>query len=140
VLQTRHPFLIVEGIGGLLVPLTARRTVADLIRPFNLPVLLVTRPALGTLNHTLLTLEALRRRRFSLAGLVVNSSEPPAADAQARLAERTNPRILRRFAPVLAELPFHAALRGRGAPDVSTLASWLVRHMGVARLRQLTGV
>jgi len=49
-LQARHEWLIVEGIGGLLVPLTARATVADLARRLHLPVIVVARPGLGTLN------------------------------------------------------------------------------------------
>jgi dethiobiotin synthetase len=61
-LRDEHEFVVAEGLGGVLAPLDPRRTVADLIRAFRLPVWLVARPGLGTLNHTLLSLEALRRR------------------------------------------------------------------------------
>ena len=65
--------LVVEGIGGLLVPLTDRGYLfADLIKVLGLPCLVVSSSQLGTINHTLLTLEALRSRGLSLAGVVLN--------------------------------------------------------------------
>ena len=53
---------IVEGAGGVLVPINERETIADLMIALSLPAVVVARTALGTINHTLLTLEALRRR------------------------------------------------------------------------------
>ena len=65
--------LVVEGIGGLLVPLTDRGyLLADLLKDLALPCLVVASSQLGTINHTLLTLEALRSRGLSLAGVVLN--------------------------------------------------------------------
>ncbi len=65
--------LVVEGIGGLLVPLTSeRQTVADLVTAAGLPVVIVTRPHLGTLNHTCLTVETARQRGIRVLGLVLN--------------------------------------------------------------------
>lgn len=69
--------LIVEGAGGVLVPLNASYFVADLICHFNLPVILVSRSGLGTINHTCLTLEALRARNISVAGVIMNGEENP---------------------------------------------------------------
>jgi dethiobiotin synthase len=69
--------LVVEGAGGLMVPLTAEAYVIDLAAELHLPVILVTRSTLGTINHTLLSLEALRRRGLPLAGVVVNGPETP---------------------------------------------------------------
>jgi dethiobiotin synthase len=69
--------LVVEGAGGLLVPLTGSAFVIDLARELDLPVILVTRSTLGTINHTLLSLEAIRRRGIDLAGVVVNGPETP---------------------------------------------------------------
>ncbi len=68
--------LIVEGIGGALVPLNATCTVADLIARWKIPAVVVARWGLGTLNHTLLTLEALKRRKIRLAGLIFNQTTP----------------------------------------------------------------
>ena len=69
--------LVVEGAGGLLVPLTDTDYVIDLAAQLHLPVILVARSTLGTINHTLLSIEALRRRGLPLAGVVVNGPETP---------------------------------------------------------------
>lgn len=62
---------IVEGAGGLLVPLNDSETIADWIALLGLPVLVVARSSLGTINHTLLTLEALRARSLKIAGVLM---------------------------------------------------------------------
>ncbi|HZJ11943.1 MAG TPA: dethiobiotin synthase [Methyloceanibacter sp.] len=69
--------LVVEGAGGLMVPLTDTAYVIDLAAELHLPIILVTRSTLGTINHTLLSLEAIRRRGLTLAGVVVNGPETP---------------------------------------------------------------
>ena len=69
--------LVVEGAGGMLVPLTDDAYVIDLAAELHLPVLLVARSTLGTINHTLLSIEALRRRGLPLAGVVMNGPETP---------------------------------------------------------------
>ena len=88
--------LVVETAGGLLVPLRRDWLQIEQIAVWGLPVLLVARSGLGTLNHTLLSLEALRRRSIPVLGLVLNG--PPHPD---------NPRSLASLGgvPVLAELP-----------------------------------
>jgi dethiobiotin synthetase len=88
-LHRRHPFLIVEGIGGLMTPLTPRLTVLDLIKRMELPVLLVARSGLGTLNHTLLSLHCGREAGLQFVGVVLNQTHP-----RRTLADRTNPEIL----------------------------------------------
>lgn len=65
-------FLVVEGAGGLLVPYTDRATTADLAAAVGLPLLVVARTALGTVNHTALTLREAGRARLDIAGLVLN--------------------------------------------------------------------
>jgi dethiobiotin synthetase len=62
---------IVEGAGGVLVPLNDDELLVDLIRKLELPALVVSRSGLGTINHTLLTIEALRRRQIAVAGIVM---------------------------------------------------------------------
>ncbi len=73
-LAARHEAVLVEGAGGLIVPLTDTHTYADLAVALGLPVLLVARAGLGTVNHTALTVEALRARGLALAGIVLNSA------------------------------------------------------------------
>jgi len=69
--------LIVEGAGGLMVPLNDTAFVIDLAAELRLPIVLVARSTLGTINHTLLSLEALRRRGLFIAGVVMNGPETP---------------------------------------------------------------
>ena len=66
-----RPRWIVEGAGGLLVPINDRETMADLMRALDIPVLIAARSTLGTINHTLLTIEGLRRRMLRVAGVVM---------------------------------------------------------------------
>lgn len=67
--------LIVEGAGGALVPINSRQLMTDLMAHLNLPVLLVTRTSLGTINHTLLSIAALRAARLDLRGVVMVGKE-----------------------------------------------------------------
>jgi dethiobiotin synthetase len=73
-LQKSCDVLLIEGIGGLMVPITKDFMVADLIRRWKTPVILVARWELGTLNHTLLSLEALEKRRIPVAGLILTQT------------------------------------------------------------------
>jgi dethiobiotin synthetase len=85
-LAADHDLLLVEGVGGLLVPISAELDVSDVIRRLGLPALLVARAALGGINHTLLTIEALQRRRIPILGIVLNHPHPssgPMDEAQA---------------------------------------------------------
>mgnify|MGYP001234329214 FL=1 len=88
--------LVVETAGGLHVPLTRTWQQIDQLQEWMLPVVLVARSGLGTLNHTLLSLEALRSRKIPVVGLILNG--PAHADNPRTLAEIGN-------VPVLAELP-----------------------------------
>lgn len=71
-LTSRHEFVVVEGIGGVMVPIKPNYFVADMIKKMSLPVLIVCRAALGTLNHTLLTAKCCKDYGFDVAGIVVN--------------------------------------------------------------------
>ena len=71
-LSARHDFMLVEGAGGLLVPFDVDVTMADLASRLELPVLVVARASLGTINHTLLTLEACAARNLDVVGVVIS--------------------------------------------------------------------
>jgi dethiobiotin synthetase len=64
--------LVVEGAGGVLVPLNSKDMIIDLIAYLNFPTILVAKTAIGTINHTLLTLKALRARNIKIAGVIMN--------------------------------------------------------------------
>ncbi|MBN2233063.1 MAG: dethiobiotin synthase [Deltaproteobacteria bacterium] len=94
---------LVEGAGGLMVPLCPGYLAADLAADLHLPALVVCRSALGAVNHTLLTLAELRRRHIPVAGLVINHLTGPPGIAEWHFADQ-----VREFdpAPQLGELPF----------------------------------
>ncbi|NJO81073.1 MAG: dethiobiotin synthase [Cyanobacteria bacterium RM1_2_2] len=80
--STDKPHLVIEGAGGLMVPLNDRHFMIDLIQHFNLPVCLVARSTLGTINHTLLSIAQLRRYEIPILGVVING-EPNASNREA---------------------------------------------------------
>jgi dethiobiotin synthetase len=72
--------LIVEGAGGLMVPLNDQDLMIDLIEQLGIPVMLVSRNYLGSINHTVLSIEALQRREIPIAGIVINGEPNPATE------------------------------------------------------------
>ena len=88
--------LIIETAGGLMVPLTRNFLQIEQIRIWDLPVILVARSGLGTLNHTLLSLEALKARNISIKGIFINGP-----------FHEDNPKTLEQFGkiPIIAQLP-----------------------------------
>ncbi len=102
-LQKHYDFLIVEGIGGLMVPLTKDYFVTHLIREFRLPLIIVARPGLGSINHTLLTVDAATVRGFDIQGIIFNRI--PTVNYS--VADMTNPKIIHDLTgiPVLGAVP-----------------------------------
>jgi dethiobiotin synthetase len=94
--------VLIEGVGGLLCPLTERETVADLAVALGLPLVVVARRSLGTLNHTLLTVEAAQRRGLHVAGVVVTATTPIQGVAEETAVEELRGRL---DVPILAVLP-----------------------------------
>ncbi|HBU69424.1 MAG TPA: dethiobiotin synthase [Elusimicrobia bacterium] len=90
-LSQKHDFMIVEGAGGLEVPIKNNYTVVNLIRDFKLPVIVVARAGLGTINHSVLSVKRLRSEGIRVSGIVLSgrSKDSP--------AERTNPAIVARM-------------------------------------------
>ena len=103
VIASDSDVMIVEGVGGVLVPMDrAGHTVLDLMRALMLPAVVVARAGLGTINHTLLTVGALRAAGVPVAGVVINRYP-----ADADTATETNPAAVERYGrvPVLAICP-----------------------------------
>jgi dethiobiotin synthetase len=97
--------LLVEGVGGLCCPLTEQATVADLAHELGLPLLVVARRSLGSLNHTLLTLEVAAGRGLGVAGVVVSAATPVRGVAEETFVDELRPRLR---VPLLAVLPYCA--------------------------------
>lgn len=98
----KHEFTVVEGIGGVMVPIKQNYFVIDMIKEMNLPVLIVSRASLGTLNHTVLTVRACREYKLDISGIVVNGVNDN------NMAEKTVSEIIRELTGtfVIGSIPF----------------------------------
>lgn len=111
-----HPVVIVEGIGGVRVPIDKKFEVSDLILEMNLPAIVVASAKLGTINHTLLTLEHLKRKEIEIPGIVLNYFDDE------KLTDRSNLSFFEKMGtPVLAAVPEDA----RFQINLDTLAAHL---------------
>ena len=115
--KKKYDYLIVEGIGGVLVPITQDFMAIDWLVKWKIPALVVARAGLGTLNHTLLTVEALRRRKVKVIGVVVNGYKGK------ELSEKSNLQALRK----LLDVPVYGPLKfdGKYRSDLDRLAQEL---------------
>src|SRR3990172_10839643 len=100
----RHDYVIVEGIGGVLVPVTREFYVADLIKRLNIPLILVTRPDLGSINHTLLSIHCLKTKKINLSGIIISNCKKGSRN----FAEKTFQDSIETLTdiPVLGTLPY----------------------------------
>lgn len=89
-LADKYEIIIVEGAGGIMVPLYKRYLFLDLIKDLNLPLMIVARPGLGTINHSLLTIEAARKKGIKVLGVVFNNAVKSTKD----LSCKTNPEVI----------------------------------------------
>ena len=107
-LSRLHDIMLVEGAGGLLVPLYQKFLFIDLVKRFKLPLLIVSRATLGTINHTLLTLRAADAEKIPVAGIVINTPSP-----ERSVASETNPEVIARLVdvPVWGVVPYHGEIK-----------------------------
>jgi len=103
-LADKYDWMLVEGIGGVQVPITRDYRVVDLMRDLGLPAVVVTRYPLGTLNHTVLTLDALKQNGIPVKGIIFNRTRSGELDA----IEQDQPRLIEALSgtEVLGEFPF----------------------------------
>jgi dethiobiotin synthetase len=92
---------LIEGAGGLFVPITRSYYMIDFIKELSIPVILASRAGLGTINHTLLSLEALQSRDVPIAGIILNQFSNPATTI-----EKDNNRVIEAYSttPILAKI------------------------------------
>lgn len=114
-LRERHELLLIEGVGGLCVPLSDDYTVADLVRRWKAPLLIVARPGLGTINHTGLTVSYARGRGIEIAGFLFNDSREITRD----ISTLSNPSVIKRLCgvPFCGRMPY-------GGTDPASPAAW----------------
>lgn len=103
-LSEKYESVIVEGIGGLLVPITRNYFVLDFIKELGLPVIMVSKPGIGTINHTLLTLNYALINSLNVAGIIINYTQA----YQGTIAEDTNMQAIMELSPVpvIGSLPY----------------------------------
>ena len=132
-LASRHDCMLIEGIGGVMVPLAPGVLVTDLIHLLRLPVLIVARSGLGSINHTLLTVECLRRRDIPIVGVLFNNPTAPPDNADRHDTIRT---ILRWTGlRLIGELPY-----GHGLPQTwDRERSRLMAHINIQALLESVG-
>ena len=130
-LQQRYDFVIVEGVGGIAVPIRDDFLVAQLIKQLALPILIVATAGLGTLNHTLLTVAFAQQFNLQIAGIVLNGLRPETAG----LAEATNPVEIEKLTgiPVIGVVPYEKRL-DTPYPDVTFLAEFTNQHVAWRKL------
>jgi dethiobiotin synthetase len=128
-LVEKYEAMVVEGVGGLLVPIRKDYFVLDMARDLGLPLVVVTRPVLGTINHTLLTVRYAIEEGLEVAGVVINQ----AAMSSGSLAERTNPEVLGRLlpVPVLGVFPH---LAGKSAQALDRAAAGSLDHAAIGSI------
>lgn len=104
IMKKRHDIVIIEGAGGILVPVYKDYLFLDLIRDLGLPVLIVARPWLGTINHTLLTIRCAQEYGIPVIGFILNYTK----DLKQDPSEKTNPLVIKRLSnvPLIGIFPF----------------------------------
>lgn len=103
-LSEKFDFVIVEGIGGALVPFNRKRLVIDIAKKLSLPVVIVADNKLGAINHTLLTIEAIKKRKMKIIGIIFNNTDKN----RDKIILRDNPKIVRQLSKerILGILPY----------------------------------
>ncbi|MDP2719836.1 MAG: dethiobiotin synthase [Dehalococcoidia bacterium] len=129
-LKQRHDIVLVEGAGGLLSPLYGEYLMAELARELEIPILLVSRGSLGTINHTLLSLYYASRESIPVTGVVVNHTSPSPGPSGA-----LNPGAIRRWgkAPVLGVIPFLRQV------NPETIKEAVKNNLDLAGIRSMAG-
>ena len=114
-----HEIMLVEGAGGLMVPIDEEVLIIDLIQMLNIPIIIIARTTLGTINHTLLTVRQAQQAGIEVCGVILNKVSPEQEEA-----EETNPEVIKKLSrvPLLGQLPYIQEEK-RGDPDyLSNLA------------------
>lgn len=135
-LSQNHDFMIVEGVGGIAAPICGELLVADMALRFRLPLLIVARPNLGTINHTVLTAAFARSFNLHPCGVVLNSLRRESTG----LAEETNPKEIVRLThlPIIGIVPFDERVQEK-KPEPALLKQLIGGHLDLARLAKSGG-
>lgn len=127
-MREKYDTVVVEGAGGLAVPYTEDGLVVDAIVALRLPIVIVSRPNLGTINHTLLTIEYARRRGISILGFILCGM----GQTGVGIAEQTNADFIRR----LGQVPYLGALPWLDDLSPKTVRQAVVDHLDLSTIEK----
>lgn len=138
-LTKNYDLVLVEGAGGLNVPITENFFIYDLIKELDIPAILVSRLNLGTINHSLLTISTAQRHGINLQGIIFNQTKP----GKLTLVEKTNPEIISKLSglPILGVLPYSKRITASQGIDFRKLiASLQANHKSVIPPIKIGGI
>ena len=126
-LSRKYDLILVEGAGGIMAPVYKKYLMIDLIKELDLPIIIVARPGLGTINHSLLTIEAARKKGITIPGIVINYSE----NIKKGLSEKTSPDVIEKVGqvPVLAIITFLKITRRNNSQIFRSLAERILARL-----------
>jgi dethiobiotin synthetase len=127
-LSKKYEVVVVEGIGGLLVPIKRDYFVLNLARDFGLPIIIVSRPGLGTINHTMLTVNYAIKEGLTVAGIIINYSQPP----EDTPSEKTNPKVIKQISPV----PIIGVFPHLDNMELTSIEKAAVKSLDIERIRE----
>jgi dethiobiotin synthetase len=118
-LSAQYDIMLVEGAGGVMVPISEEQLIIDVIGLLKLPLIIIARTALGTINHTLLTVREAQRADINVCGIILNKVSPEQDEA-----EDTNPEVIQRLSniPLLGQMPYIPEVKRTNPEFLSSLA------------------
>lgn len=124
-LEKRHDLVIVEGAGGIAVPVHKKFLISDLISLLDIPVIIVARPSLGTINHTFLTIEHARMSGLSIIGLIINNYK-------GGIAEEKSPKAITELTgiPLLGIIPNDMSINAESG-KLGNIVSLVEMHVDI---------
>ena len=133
-LSEKYDFLIIEGVGGIAVPIKDDYLVAHLIHHIQLPILIVADIGLGAINHTMLTVSFARKFNLNIVGIILNQLQPE----EAGFVERTNPQEIEKITqiPVIGVVPYEKRLDSP-KPDRRFLVDFFNQHVDISKIQHL---
>lgn len=133
-LKNKYDLLVVEGVGGIAVPLFKDILVTHLIRQLNLPIIIVGHLGLGTINHTMLSVAFAKQANLQILGIILNSTH----NYTPGLAEQTNPDEIERTTkiPVIGILPYQKEIDLQN-PDLSLMSGFIKNNIDIQKFNEI---
>ena len=133
-LKNKYDLLVVEGVGGIAVPLFKDILVTHLIRQLNLPIIIVGHLGLGTISHTMLSVAFAKQANLQILGIILNSTH----NYTPGLAEQTNPDEIERTTkiPVIGILPYQKEIDLQN-PDLSLMSGFIKNNIDIQKFNKI---